>query len=103
MASKPEDSAAAPAATAAPAAAAPAAAAAAPADKPQGGGKKKEPKEEKAVVVPTRQTVPVADHTKADFGDLELIQSAYKTDRVWAEIGKLDASCDGQKVSLRRQ
>ena len=47
-----------------------------------------------------RKPVPV-DDIKAEFGDLPLINSSYKTDRVWTEIKELDASKDGQKVWIR--
>ena len=68
----------------------------------QQGGKKKKAKpvvEEKEV---EREIFRVDDHSStAQFGDLKLIQSAYKSDRVWTKISSLELSSEGNEVWIR--
>jgi aspartyl-tRNA synthetase len=48
-----------------------------------------------------RVPVLVKDMNSEKFGDLPLIQSAYKSGRSWTVVSKLDSSCEGQLVWIR--
>jgi aspartyl-tRNA synthetase len=74
---------------------------AAPADAPAVGKPKKEKKAPAAAPIPTYNPVPVADHESADFGDLPLVCSAFKTNRVWTELKDITAAKDGEQVLVR--
>ncbi len=50
--------------------------------------------------VQSRVPVPV-DDLKAEFGDLAIINSSYKTDRVWTDIKDLSAAKEGESVWIR--
>eukprot|EP00475_Leptophrys_vorax_P029037 TRINITY_DN4234_c0_g1_i1.p1 TRINITY_DN4234_c0_g1~~TRINITY_DN4234_c0_g1_i1.p1 ORF type:complete len:537 (-),score=163.86 TRINITY_DN4234_c0_g1_i1:64-1674(-) len=66
----------------------------------QGGGKKKKEKAPKPEE-PDREVVLVDDHSTAQFGDLKLIQSAYKSGRIWTKISTLQVNVEGNEVWVR--
>ena len=48
------------------------------------------------------RVAPIVDHHDAgQFGDLKMIQSRYKSERVWQAISGLDETLAGQSVWLR--
>lgn len=67
--------------------------------------KKAARKEEKAASKPAevveRTVVPLARFTDGDFGDLALVQSAFKTDRIWTNPVELSAERVGEKIWTR--
>lgn len=65
------------------------------------GKPKKEKKAPAPAPVPSYVPVPVANVDAADFGDLPLICSAFKTDRVWTEIKDISAAKNEQQVLVR--
>jgi aspartyl-tRNA synthetase len=66
--------------------------------------KKKKDKEEKAdesKAKEVRQPFPIKSIADGDFGDLPMVQSAYKTDRVWTNPVDMSASRAGELVWCR--
>ncbi len=74
---------------------------AAPAAAPAKAGKPKKEKKVAAVPVPTYTAVPVASHEDAEFGDLPLVNSSFKTDRVWSELTDITPANAGKQVLVR--
>jgi len=71
------------------------------AGKQQEAKKDKAPTETKVEPIVERKAPVIAHPDSADFGDLALVQSKYKTDRVWVDFAALDESLIGQNVWLR--
>jgi lysyl-tRNA synthetase class II len=69
----------------------------------EGKGKKK--KEKRASVDETetkeREVIVVDDYNKSQFGDYKLIQSAYKSGRVWTKISSIGLGSDGDEIWVR--
>lgn len=62
---------------------------------------KKQAKKEEKAEVGARQPVPIARFTDANFGDLSMVQSAFKTNRVWTNPTELSSARAGEKIWMR--
>ena len=63
--------------------------------------RKEEKENAKSQATEERQIVPLARFTDGDFGDLAMVQSAFKTDRIWTNPVELSASRVGEKIWTR--
>lgn len=72
-----------------------------PPQKDKKAARKEEKESAKAQATEERVVIPLARFSDGDFGDLAMVQSAFKTDRIWTNPVELSAGRVGEKIWTR--